>query len=191
MNMRDVLLPSAYFCDLIFTDLPDIPKLGDEIFCREFKILPGAGFIPAVALTRLGVQVDWACDFGNDFFSRYVLEEAGRQELSSRLFRCHAQSLRAVTVSYSFAHDRAFLSYMDPLPPNDLTALVRQNPARCLMLMSLHYGPDFQQTAEAAHSQGSLIFMEGQVAGDRTLADPQVMQALQSIDIFALNQKEA
>src|SRR5215210_4275595 len=124
MNMLDVLLPSAYFCDLVFTGLPDIPKLGDEIFCSGLKVLPGAGFIPAVALTRLGMQVDWACDFGNDFFSRYVLEEAGRQKLSPHLFRMHDQPLQAVTVAYSFAHDRAFLSYIDSLPPIDLTALV-------------------------------------------------------------------
>jgi sugar/nucleoside kinase (ribokinase family) len=191
MPMLDVLLPSAYFCDLVFTGLPDIPRLGDEIFCNGLKVLPGAGFIPAVALTRLGMQVDWACDFGNDFFSRYVLEEATKQKLRSRLFRMHDQPLQAVTVAYSFAHDRAFLSYMDSLPPSDLAALVRQNPARCLMLMSLQYGPEFADASAAAHEQGSLIFMDAQVSGDATLLDPQVRSALQSVDIFAPNQKEA
>src|SRR5215213_3138496 len=189
--MVDVLLPSPYSCDLVFTGLPRIPQLGDEVFSQGFKILPGAGFIPAVALTRLGLQVDWACDFGNDFFSRYVLEEAGRQKLSHRLFRMRDQPLQAVTVAYSFAHDRAFLSYMDSLPPIDLAALVRQNPARCLMLMSLHYGPEFAETVEIVHEQGSLIFMDAQVSGDATLADSQVRAALQSVDIFAPNQKEA
>src|SRR5215211_4325303 len=191
MKMLDVLLPSAYFCDLVFTGLPDMPKLGDEIFSNGFKVLPGAGFIPAVALTRLGMQVDWACDFGNDFFSRYVLEEAGRQKLSPRLFRMHDGPLQAVTVAYSFAHDRAFLSYMDSLPPNDLTALIRQNPARCLMLMSLQYGPEFSETAAIAHEQGSLIFMDAQVSGEASLADPQVRSAIKSVDVFTLNQKEA
>ncbi len=189
--MLDVLLPSAYFCDLVFTGLPDLPRLGDEIFSNGLKVLPGAGFIPAVALTRLGMQVDWACDFGDDFFSRYVLEEAGRQKLRPRLFRMHDRPLQAVTVAYSFAHDRAFLSYMDSLPPVDLPALVRQNPARCLMLMSLQYGPEFADAAAAAHQQGSLIFMDAQVSGDATLTDPQLRMALQSVDIFAPNQKEA
>jgi sugar/nucleoside kinase (ribokinase family) len=86
--MLDVLLPSAYFCDLVFTGLPGIPKLGDEIFSQRLKVIPGAGFIPAVALTRLGMQVSWACDFGNDFFSRYVLEEADRQNLSTTFAGC-------------------------------------------------------------------------------------------------------
>src|SRR6266487_6286546 len=191
MNMLDVLLPSAYFCDLVFTGLPDIPKLGDEIFSEGFKVLPGAGFIPAVALTRLGLKVDWACDFGNDFFSQYVLEQADRQNLSARLFRMHHQSLQAVTVAYSFSHERAFLSYMDPLPPRDLTSLVRENPARCLMLMSFHYGADFVETVHTARAQGSLIFMEGQVLGDASIANPQVVTALRSVDVFAPNENEA
>lgn len=189
--MLDILLPSAYFCDLVFTGLPDIPRLGDEVFCSGLKVLPGAGFIPAVALTRLGKQVAWACDFGSDFFSRYVLEQADRQKLSPRLFRIHDQSLQAVTVAFSFAHDRSFLSYMDSLPPTDLAALVRQNPARCLMLMSLHHGPDFVEAVDAAHEQGSLVFMDAQVSGEASLADPEVMAALRSVDIFAPNQKEA
>jgi sugar/nucleoside kinase (ribokinase family) len=189
--MLDVLLPSAYFCDLIFSGLSDIPKLGDEIFCKGLQITPGAGFIPAVGLTRLGLQVDWACDFGNDFFSRYVLEEAARQNLSSHLFRTHAQPLQAVSVAYSLAGDRAFLSYIDRLPPIDLSNLISTNVARYLLLMSLHTGPDLEAAVEAAHQQGTLVFMDGQVANRTSLADPQLVVALQSVDIFTLNEKEA
>jgi len=189
--MLDVLLPSPYSCDLVFTGLPRIPKLGDEVFSQAFKILPGAGFIPAVALTRLGLQVDWSCDFGDDFFSRYVLEEAARQNLSPHLFRVYDKPLQAVTVAYSFPHERAFLSYMDPLPPGDLTELIRQNPSRCLLLMSLQYGPTFLETAKVAHAAGTLIFMDGQALGDTSLADPDVVAALKSVDIFSPNQEEA
>ena len=189
--MFDVLLPSAYFCDLIFTGLPDVPRLGDEVFCQGLKVVPGAGFIPAVALTRLGLAVGWACDFGNDFFSRYALEEAGRQNLDSQLFRHHDRPLQAVTVAYSFAQDRAFLSYIDPLPATNLTELVEQQPARCLLLMSLRYGPDFLAAVEAAHAQGAVVFMDAQVHDNATLTDPDVVAALQAIDIFVPNQREA
>lgn len=189
--MLDILLPSDYFCDLVFTGLPDLPRLGDEIFTRGFKILPGAGFIPAVALTRLGLQVGWSCDFGTDFFSRYVLEEAARQNLSPRLFRQHPVPMQAVTVAYSFAHERAFLSYLDPRPPCDLPALVRQNPARCVLFMCLQTGPGFTAAVQAAHAQGGLVFMECQAAGEASLADPSIRSALQAVDIFAPNRDEA
>jgi sugar/nucleoside kinase (ribokinase family) len=189
--MLDVLLPSAYFCDQVFTGLPEMPRLGEEIFSQGYRMVPGGGFIPAVALTRLGLNVNWACDFGNDVFSRYVLEEADRQKLNPNLFRIHNRPLQAVMVAYSFAHERAFLSYMDPLPPNDLTDLVRRHPSRCLLLMFFQYGDDIAKTVQTAHEQGSLVFMEGQVLGKASLNDPQVVTALRSIDIFAPNHDEA
>lgn len=189
--MLDVLLPSAYFCDQIFTGLPGMPRLGEEVFSQGYRLVPGGGFIPALALTRLGVNVNWACDFGNDVFSRYVLEAAGRQGLNSALFRFHDRPLQSVMVAYSFAHERAFVSYMDPLPSTDLTDLVQKNPARYLLMMYFQYGDDFIRTARAVHAQGSQVFMEGQVSGEATLADPQVQTALRSIDIFAPNHDEA
>lgn len=191
MKMLDVLLPCASFCDLVFTGLPDIPKLGEEIYSHDFKIYPGAGFIPAAALTRLGVNVGWASDFGNDFFSRYVLEEAVRQNLNPALFRKHDRPLQALSVSYSFAHDRAFLSYMDPLPVLDLAALVSANPARCLLLMGLHHDPGIPRIVETAHARGSIVFMDGQGNDSLRLDDPHVEAALRSVDVFAPNRKEA
>jgi sugar/nucleoside kinase (ribokinase family) len=189
--MLDVLLPSAYFCDLVFTGLPDIPKLGEEVFAKNLKIIPGAGFIPAVALTRLNVQARWACDFGNDFFSRYVLHEATRQRLDPHLFRVHDRPLQAVSVAYSFAGDRAFLSYIDSLPPMDLSALVRENPSRYLMLMSFQCDSKFIGAAKIAREKGTQIFMDGQVMDDANLTNPGVIAALKSVDVFSLNQKEA
>ncbi len=188
--MLDILLPSMYFCDLVFTGLPEMPRLGNEVYCKNLKVIPGGGFIPAVALNRLGLQVGWACDFGNDFFSHFALEQARQQNLSERLFRMHAVPLQSVTVSYSFSHERAFLSYVDLLPPFDLPALIRENPARCLMLMGLSSAPDFHKTVEAAREVGAIIFMECQ-ATDASLDDPQVVAALRSVDIFAPNQEEA
>lgn len=190
-EMLDVLLPCSSFCDLIFTGLPDLPKLGDEVFSHDFQIMPGAGFIPAAALTRLGLNVGWASDFGNDFFSQFVLTEAARQNLNPGLFRRHDWPLRAVSVSFSFAHDRAFLSYMDPLPVLDLAALVRENPARCLLLMSLHHDPGIPRIVETAHAQGSIVFMDGQGNDSLRLDDSHVVAALKSVDVFAPNQKEA
>ena len=189
--MLDVLLPSAYFCDLVFTGLPGIPKLGEEVFAKNLKIIPGAGFIPAVALNRLGIRVGWACDFGNDFFSRYVLDESIRQRLDPHLFRVHDRPLQAVSVSYSFAGDRAFLSYIDSLPPMDLSTLVRENPSRYLMLTSFQCDANFIGAAKIAREGGTQIFMDGQVMREAKLTDLDVIAALQSVDVFSVNQKEA
>jgi len=186
----DVLLPSSYFCDLVFTGLPHLPRLGDEVYCQNFEIVPGAGFIPAVALNRLGLKVGWACDFGNDFFSRYTLEIIRQMGMDDSLFRYHDAPLRSVTVSYSFSHERAFLSYTDPLPEWDLLALIRQAPAKLLMLMGFPSRADIQEIAQAVHAQGGKVFLDCQ-AHKNSLDDPQVVQTLRAVDVFAPNQEEA
>ena len=72
----DVLVTGRYFCDVVITGLAEMPRLGYEVWGRQCEILPGASFIPAVALHRLGLRVAWPCYFGNDIFSRFVQEQA-------------------------------------------------------------------------------------------------------------------
>ena len=55
----DVLLFGDYWYDLIFTDLPGLPKLGREVFAGSFDNVPGGPFINAVAMHRMGLRVGW------------------------------------------------------------------------------------------------------------------------------------
>jgi hypothetical protein len=71
---REVLVVGAYFADLIFRDLSG-PGLS-EVFAGGFSLLPGGAFTLAMAMRRLGHDVVWATDFGNDLFSRQVLAGA-------------------------------------------------------------------------------------------------------------------
>jgi sugar/nucleoside kinase (ribokinase family) len=80
---------------------------------------------------------------------------------------------------------------MDPLPPIDLPALIRQNPARWLLLMSLHHGAGFREAVETARAGGMRIFMDGQVARGTSISDPDVKAAIGSVNVFAPNRKEA
>ena len=75
----DILVVGDYCLDLIFTGLPAMPALGKEIFSSGCTMLPGGSYNAAVAMHRLGLRVGWASDFGNDDFSRFVMDHA-RQE---------------------------------------------------------------------------------------------------------------
>lgn len=186
----DVLLLGGYFCDLIFTGLPEMPQLGAEVFSSGFEVVPGAAFTTALALQRLGLQVGWACDFGNDFFSRYVLDEAHAVGLDERLFRRHPYPLRRVTAALSFPHDRAFVSYLDPFERPDMAALVEQHRPRCVLLSGLAYGPALARLVAAARRVEALVYMDCQCVS-ATLATPGVVEALRSVDLFAPNEREA
>ena len=60
----DIFLPGDYFFDLIYTDLPEFPMLGREVYSKEIIATGGAMFITATSLRRLGVQTGWAACFG-------------------------------------------------------------------------------------------------------------------------------
>ncbi|MCU0487243.1 MAG: carbohydrate kinase family protein, partial [Anaerolineales bacterium] len=101
-SMCDVLVLGEYFCDLIFTGLPEPPRLGTELFSREFAMAPGgSGYILTTALGRLGVRARWIAQFGNDLFSQYVLGEAQREGLDSSLFQVYDHPLRSLSASFS------------------------------------------------------------------------------------------
>ena len=75
MKSYDVVIAGDVFCDLIFTGLPRMPQLGEELFSTAFDIVPGGVYITAVTLRRLGLSVGVFCHMGSDPFSRFVVEQ--------------------------------------------------------------------------------------------------------------------
>lgn len=186
----DVVLTGVYFCDLIFTGLPSMPELGREIFGSGFDMLPGGTFNIANAMHRLGLKVGWRCDFGNDFFSRFVLDAAREVGLDDRFFLVRDEPLRNLTVSLSFAKDRAFVTYSDMFQPAAIAELVMTSQPRCVVLPVFYHEEDLLALSEQVHRQNGLIFMDcAQV--DVTLDSPGVVETLRTVDIFALNEMEA
>ena len=186
----DVLLVGDYFCDLIFTGLPIMPSLGTEVYGTGFDMMPGGSFITALALHRLGLRAGWACDFGNDVFSRFVLELARQCGLDDSLFRLHDRPIRNISVSMSFPQDRAFVSYSDERDSLPLMPLIEKYKPRCLLLPSLQFDESLVELTMAAHRHGGLVYMDCQHT-DQTLNTPGLAEALRRVDIFAPNTTEA
>jgi sugar/nucleoside kinase (ribokinase family) len=186
----DVLVWDVYFCDLVFTGLPQLPQLGGEVFGTDFDMTPGGAFSTVSAMHRLGLRVGWICDFGNDFFSQFILAEARREGLDSSLFRIHPYPVRRISAAFSFAHDRGFISFMDKVEQPSPIPLLEQHRPACLFLPHLHFDRSYTGLFAAATRHGTLIFMECQ-SNDATLETPGVVEALQAVDIFAPNEAEA
>ncbi|WP_331772043.1 carbohydrate kinase family protein (plasmid) [Embleya sp. NBC_00888] len=186
----DVLVAGAYFADLIFRDLPRTVAVGRETFAGGFEMLPGGAFNPAMALHRLGDDVVWATDFGNDEFSRHVLDGARAAGLPESGFRHHPGPVRSVTVALSYSADRAMVSFQDPVTPRPVDELVRVHRPRILVLPELRYGPGVVETLRAVREAGTSIFMDCQDV-PVTLETPTVREVLACVDVFAPNVDEA
>ena len=187
---REVLVFGPYFADLIFRDLAEPVRPGAEVFAQGFSMQPGGAFTPAMALHRLGNDVVWAADFGDDVFSQHVLGAARRERLDESGFCHHPLALQSVTVALSSSGDRALISYQDPVRPQSLAALLHKYRPRVVMLTELQYGAAVQAALRIAHQIGALVFMDCQdVAG--SVDTPMVCETLAEVDVFAPNTDEA
>ena len=187
---REVLVYGTYFADLIFRDLARPVTLGTEVHAGGFDLLPGGAFSPAMAMHRLGHDVVWAADFGDDLFSQHVLAAARREGLDETGFRHHPGALRSVTVAISCPDDRAMVSFQDPICPQMLAASVREHCPQVLMLAELQYGEPVDAALQVAHQLGTLVFMDCQDVEGR-LESQAVRDTLAEVDIFAPNADEA
>lgn len=110
-----VLVVGDYCLDVIFTGLPSMPTLGEEIFGEDVNVTIGGGTFPtSMVLRRLGITAEACMQFGNDFFSSYAMQLLRAAGLDSRFFRVEDQPLRRLTVALSYPEDRAFVSIADP-----------------------------------------------------------------------------
>ena len=188
----DVLVVSNYFLDLVFTGLPAMPELGQEVFGTGFEMAPGGGFNSAAAMRRLGLRVAWVGDFGNDDFSRLALERARAEDIDVSLSAQHPRPLRRITVAASFPGDRAFISFADPEPatPAALKALTRAS-AEAVYVGGLVSGSAFDAGLLLARARRMRVVMDGNGADHASLADRGVRRALSGVDVFMPNLREA
>lgn len=114
----DVLVIGSPCVDLVFSGLPHWPVLGQEMYVSDFAISVGAVFNTAATLSRLGLRVGLLCEVGNDFWSRYILEEIERAGISRDLVFVRDYPLRSLSVCLPYQGERGFISYVDPTRDN-------------------------------------------------------------------------
>lgn len=192
MSRSDVLVLGDYYVDLVFTGLTQPPVLGKEIFTAGFDMIPGGAYNAALTMHRLGLQVGWAADFGDDDFSRWVLARVREAGLSDDLFTLHRRPLRRVTVSVSYPGEHAFITYCDPEPivPAGMKALATAS-AQMVYIAGVYSGDFFDAGHALVRARGMKLAMDGNSGDEVVLTVPAVRKAIQHVDIFLPNAAEA
>jgi sugar/nucleoside kinase (ribokinase family) len=192
----DVIVVGSYSVDLIFSGLPELPQLGKDVVGTDFKITPGEAFIPAVSMHRLGIDVGWATDFGNDEFSRFALECARQEDLDDSLFVMHDRPYRRISAAASFPHERGFITYYDPDPsiPAAIPALVKAQ-ARFVFVPGLYTGGFLSAAVKLMRTKHMRLVMDGNSSEGNILGNDRLCQAtrkaIRSASIFLPNAQEA
>jgi sugar/nucleoside kinase (ribokinase family) len=192
MNKKkyDVVVPGAYFCDLVFTGLPEVPCLGKDVYARSFKMVPGGVFYPVAILHRLGLKVGWKCHFGNDLFSQFMLKAVEEEGIDPSLFEIYDQPARSLAASFSFEHERGFVSYTEMEFSYLRSNEVENIDTSCFLIPGLDYLSDLAEINKAKNREEFIVFQECQHTA-LNLASSGLIDALQSVDIFAPNEAEA
>lgn len=191
MTRYDILVCGPIFCDLIFTDLPGMPVLGEERFAGAFTVTVGGSAIVAAALHKLGARVGLIADLGNDPLSQVARQLLDGLGLDRTLIRDHPHPLSQVTVAFSFPHDRAFITrFQRPATPPDLAAILQGRPAQHLHVCSFLAALETPAAARLAHAAGMTVSMDPGW-DDAALRDPRLLAMIADLDQFMPNEADA
>ncbi len=187
----DVLLFGDYFCDLVITGLREIPRLGADIFGNQLEICPGGAYILAYRLTQLGVRTRWAARFGNDLFSNHIRESAELAGMDAALFQKLDRPYRSMSLSFSYAHERGFISHTDQAPALiPMKEIISTQKPRWMVNTPFDGQPETLELLDFIHKEGGKVFSDCEYTTAR-LSDPGMRELLRRTDIFAPNLSEA
>ncbi|MCB9456829.1 MAG: carbohydrate kinase family protein [Anaerolineaceae bacterium] len=188
--MVDILVYGPIFCDLVFTGLPEMPRLGTELFADDLTIAIGGSAIVAVGLRRLEARVGLIAELGNDPLSTVARQLLDAERLDRALMREHPHPLPQITVALSFPQDRAFITrFQRPDAPPDLAALLREHPAKHLHICSFLAAFDSPDAVRVAHEAGLTVSLDPGW-DEAALRDPRLRDMIAEVDIFMPSESE-
>jgi sugar/nucleoside kinase (ribokinase family) len=106
-----VICAGRIYCDLVFSGLPSMPKLGAEVFATAMSpVLGGGAFITAAHLAAQGRPASLLSRFGTDAISLALEDQFASAGVGMDLVERDADAGPQVTVVMAHQNDRAFLS---------------------------------------------------------------------------------
>ncbi|MDR7419392.1 MAG: carbohydrate kinase family protein [Armatimonadota bacterium] len=107
-----VVVAGNIYCDMIFSGLPAVPALNEETRTDRFVMTVGGGaFITSAGLVRLGVPAAARAYVGRDALGAIQLAALRRARVITSQVVRHPKLGAGVTVAFSTATDRGFVTY--------------------------------------------------------------------------------
>lgn len=110
---QDVIFIGSSCCDIIFTGLPSMPKLGEEIWAKQLEVTVGGMMNSAAAASRLGLNVGLAAEIGDDLWGNIIVSKMKEEGIDLRYVHRYDEPYPQITVALNYREDRAFVSYAD------------------------------------------------------------------------------
>jgi len=187
-----VLSVGRIYCDMVFTGLDTMPRLGREIFAGNMQMALGGGaYIAAAHLAGLGRPVALVARFGTDALSTALSGQLQSRGLNLDFLERHPDAGPQVTVVMASDTERAFLSRRaGRAEPATLAAALAWPQASHLHIAefaSLAEIPDLVGRAKAA---GLTVSLDPSW-DDTLIRDKGLLAACAGVDVFLPNFEEA
>jgi sugar/nucleoside kinase (ribokinase family) len=188
----DVIVFGTVFLEIVFGHVPALPGPGEEVYSDEFAISCGGAVTVASAAAQRGVHAGLSTLLGEDLGTRVAVDYCSREGIDLSPSRRVAGRTAGISVVVNFAGDRAFLSYLPPLPICErrdpqrwLEVLCEYQPAWCY----LHAGPGLSDFIRQARDLATHVALD--VSLNMIDADPDaVVSCARLADVFLPNTEE-
>jgi len=188
-----VLSVGRLYCDLIFTELPKMPTLGEEVFAGGLSIKPGGGaFITAAYMAALGRHVSLVSALPSGPFATALMAELGASGVDLSTSEETPASLDPqITIAMVSGTERAFLTRRaGPAVPKSFEKAVTGRDVVHLHIGELATLVEAPFLIEKARMAGLSISLDCSW-DDAVLARGDLAELIASVDIFLPNETEA
>ena len=188
-----VLSVGRLYCDLIFTELPKMPTLGEEVFAGGLSIKPGGGaFITAAYVAALGRPVSLASALPSGPFAAALMAELEASGVDLSASQAMPDTLDPqITVAMTSGTERAFLTRRaGPAVPETFAQAIASGAFAHLHIGELATLVEAPFLLEQARAAGLSISLDCSW-DDAVLARDDLAALIGAVDIFLPNETEA
>jgi sugar/nucleoside kinase (ribokinase family) len=192
-----VLVIGELNVDIVATGLRSLPKLGAETIAADFALTLGsASAIFAAGISKLGHQVTFVSQVGEDQFGEFCISALEANGVSTDQIQRNAQVKTGATIALSGVRDRALVTY-----PGAIESFSYEQLNISIMKGHRHLHMTSYFLQKGLRSSFPQIFRHAKEAGLTTSFDPNsdptgswsnaVREVLRHTDVLFINQREA
>lgn len=177
--------------DLLYTGMPRIPDVGEELYSEGFELQLGGG-VPAtlINLGRLGVPAKIATCLGDDIFSEFAKKKFSENNVSPvNLSQGSGEIPVNITSAIILKDDRSFITYGSGSIDGGSDALDKfYNLAHGSKITIMQTGC-FLEVYRKLHNEGTMLVLD--TGWDDELSIGKYRDYLKLADYYTPNKKEA
>lgn len=190
-NRRGVICAARIYCDLVFSGLPAMPRLGTEVFASAMTPGLGGGAFIAAHLAAHGRPVSLLSRFGTDPISLALESQFAAAGVGMDLVERDADAGPQVTIVMAHDNDRAFLSRRAGRAlPTDYARTLAVFPARHLHIAEYATLAEHPDLVVHAKQLGLTVSLDPSW-DDGLVRNQELLSQCAGVDVFLPNQEEA